>query len=145
MLIWRKMNKFITETVDGQASGDWLGIQAAASKHHRAKITVEEYSEAKEVTLQQIRWWKGVLLPALAADSGDTINLWETRLKLAVMPDEFQPEVVIIEGLALNCVPSVKTLSCQKTNDLIEGSVAKCHDWGFDWVTLPDSELRKVQ
>lgn len=135
---------FITETVEGEAAGDWQGIQRQAAKYHKAKITVEAYSEAKEISLQQIRWWKGVLIPTLAKDNGDSVNLWETRLKLAVMPDEFQPEIVIVDGMALNCVPSVKTLSCQKTNELIEGSVAQCHDWGFAWVTLPDSELRKV-
>ncbi len=94
-------------------------------------------------TDRQRRWWKGVLLPALAKDTGDTITHWETRLKLAVLPDDFQPESVTVRKQTMVFIPSITKLSKKKMNLLIEGSVAQCHEWGFLWVTLPDSELRK--
>jgi hypothetical protein len=40
-------------------------------------------------------------------------------------------------------IPSINKLSVKKMNQLIEGSVAKCHEIGKIWVTLPDSSLRK--
>jgi len=137
------MAEFITERIDNEAVGDWPGIMKQAAMYRRARITVERYSEAKEISERQIRWWKGVLLPALAEDSGDSKAYWESKLKLAVLPDDFQPEVVNFEGKELGYLPSVSSLSCKKTNELIEGSVDKCHEWSFAWVTLPDSELRK--
>jgi len=96
------------------------------------------------IGLQQIRWWKGVLLPALAKDTGDSIGYWETKLKLAVMPDEFTPFYVPMGKQVFPVVPSISKLSVKKMNIMIEGSVAYCRDeCGLDWVTLPDPELRK--
>lgn len=134
---------YITERINNEACGDWPAIQKQAAMYRRARITVERYSEAKELTEQQRKWWKGILLPALAEDSGNSKAWWESRLKLAVMPEDFKPEIVTINGDKVAYLPSVSILSCKKTNELIEGSVAKCHEWGFLWVTLPDSELRK--
>ena len=54
-------------------------------------LTPEEY-----ISVQQRKWFKGVLLPALAKDSGDSVEYWETTLKLAVMPDEFIPYYIPI-------------------------------------------------
>jgi hypothetical protein len=95
--------------------------------------------------LQQIRWFKGVLLPALAKDSGDSVEYWETTLKLAVMPDEFAPFYVPIGKQVFPVIPSITKLSKAKMNQLIQGSVAKCHEYGLTWVTLPDSELSKAK
>jgi hypothetical protein len=138
------MANFLTERIDSVAVGDWPGIQKQAAMYRRARITVERYSEAKEWTEQQRRWWKGVLLPALAEDSGESKAYWESYLKLSVMPDAFPIETSIINGREFKSLPSVNTLSCKKMNELIEGSVAECHNRGFAWVTLPDRELRKV-
>jgi len=156
------MAEWITQRTDKQAAiinGKWSDIQLEAAKHNRSKITVEDYSEEKEITTRQINWWKGVLLPALSKDNGDSVSKWETRLKMAVLPEEFQPEIVEVNGYALNCVPSIKKLSCKKTIQLVEGSVDKLHDWGealrknnpdeygnvspYAWVELPDSAKRK--
>jgi hypothetical protein len=98
----------------------------------------------KYISYQQIKWWKGVLLPALAKDSGDSIEYWETSLKLSVMPDDFVPFYVPIKKQVFPVIPSINKLSVKKMNQLIEGSVAKCHEIGLTWVTLPDSELRKT-
>lgn len=94
------------------------------------------------ITDQQRKWWKGVLLPALAKDSGDSIGFWETKLKLAVLPDDFQPYYVPFGRQVFPIIPSITILSKKKMNILIEGSVAQCHEWGFVWVTLPDPALR---
>jgi len=94
-------------------------------------------------TNQQRKWWKGILLPALAEDSGDSVSYWETKLKLAVLPDEFQPYYVSIGKQVFSIIPSITKLSKRKMNILIEGSVAQCHEWGLAWVALPDVELRK--
>ena len=156
--------EFISNKINNEAAiedGTWQDVQKEAAKHKRSKITVEPYSEEKEITNRQINWWKGVLLPALSKDNGDSVSKWETRLKMAVLPDEFEPEIVEVNGYALNCVPSVKKLSCKKTIQLVEGSVDKLHDWGealrknnpdeygnvnpYAWVQLPDSAKRKKQ
>ncbi len=139
------MRQFLTQQVDGEAipvGFNWQDIQTEAVKHKSSIITVDQYTPAQWITLQQIRWWKGILMPALRRDTGDTVSKWETTLKFAVMPDEFKPEIVMVDGMAVNCVPSITTLSCKKTNQLIEDSVEWLHDNGFDWVTLPDSALR---
>jgi hypothetical protein len=100
-------------------------------------------SPLEYITNQQIAWFKGILLPALAEDSGDSVGYWETKLKLAVLPDDFAPYYVPLGKQVFPIIPSITILSKKKMNILIEGSVDKCHDWGFVWVTLPDKELRK--
>jgi len=95
------------------------------------------------ISNQQIAWWKGILLPALAKDSGDSVGYWETKLKLAVLPDEFAAYYVPMGKQIFPIIPSITILSKKKMNVLIKGSVDKCHDWGFVWVTEPDKEKRK--
>ena len=113
----------------------------------RKRITVEDWSDLKERTERQTAWWKGILLPALSNYTGDSKDFWETELKLAVMPDEFMPIPVAYGKRVLDVVPSITILSCKKMNQLIEGSVKylrEDHEMSdqFQWVTLPDSELR---
>lgn len=100
-------------------------------------------SPTEYISLQQIRWWKGVLLPALSKETGDSVEYWETKLKLEVMPDEFVPFYISMGKQVFPVVPSITKLSIKKMNELIEGSVAKCHEYDMIWVTLPSSDLRK--
>ena len=102
-------------------------------------------SPLEYITNQQIAWWKGILLPALAKDSGDSVGYWETKLKLAVLPDDFAPYYIPLGKQVFPIIPSITILSKKKMNILIEGSVEKCWEWGFKWVTLPAKELRKFQ
>jgi len=106
------------------------------------------------ITEQQRKWWKGVLLPALAKHTGDSIAYWETKLKLAVLPDDFQPFYVPLGKQVFPIIPSITILSKKKMNLLIEGSVSHLREGENDkgeslygdeflWVTLPDPELRK--
>ena len=141
---------FITNKIDDKAAvenGKWEDIQAEAAKHRRSRVDVTSYSEEAEWSDQQRKWWKGVLLPALEKHTGDSIAYWETKLKLAVLPDDFAPKTVVIGKKTYNYVPSVSSLSMKKMNLLMEGSVAHLRDediYGdeFLWVTLPDKELR---
>lgn len=95
------------------------------------------------LSYQQIKWWKGILLPAFSDSTGDTKETCETRLKLGVMPDKFQPKVVVIQDEPFLAIPSITILSTKQMGELMEESVSKLHDWGETWATLPDKELRK--
>lgn len=99
--------------------------------------------EREHITQQQTAWWKAILLPALVKDNGDTLDVWENKLKVSVMPDEFATKTMTVNGHDYPYIPSITILTRQQMNTLIEGSVAKLHEWGFSWVTLPDAELRK--
>lgn len=105
---------------------------------------VKILSPAQFITEQQTRWWKGVLLPALAKDNGDSKTAWEIKLKLAVLPDLFQPEAVLVGQSAFMLIPSITKLSKKQMGDLIDGSVQQLHEWEFMWVTLPDETLRRL-
>jgi hypothetical protein len=101
-------------------------------------LTATEY-----ISDQQRKWFKGILLPALAKDTGDSIAWWETTLKTQVMPDEFAPVYVAIGKQVFPVIPSITKLSVKKMNTMIEGAVAYLRDeCGLMWVTLPDKELR---
>lgn len=98
-------------------------------------------------TEQQRAWWKGILLPALAKDTGNSEDWWETRLKLKVMPDEFFPVAVAHGKQVIDIIPSITKLGKRKMSELIKGSVAHLRDekkYGdqFHWVTEPDKELK---
>ena len=104
-------------------------------------------SPIEYITDRQRAWFKGVLLPSLAKHTGDSVEYWETRLKLAVLPDDFKPYYVPMGRQVCPVVPSITKLSKKKMNALIEGSVNHLRDesiYGdeFLWVTLPDPELR---
>ena len=106
-------------------------------------LTLLEY-----ITLQQIRWVKGVLLPALSKDTGDSVAVWEARLKRNVMPDDFLPAVIQDGANVYVTLPSITTLGKRKMGEFIKGSVDHLRDekiYGdrFLWVTLPDETLRK--
>lgn len=106
-------------------------------------LTPKQYT-----TTQQRAWWKGILLPALHAYTGNTVIYWENKLKLKVMPIEFKPRGYMYEGEAFAYIPSITILSMTKMNLLIVGSVDHLRDdliYGdkFHWVTLPDVSLKK--
>jgi len=132
---------FKGETTGDTPKADWPKIYAECAKHK--KFGVEVLSGAEYITHGQRAWWKGILLPALAKDSGDSVGYWETRLKLAVLPDDFAPYYVPLGKQVFPIIPSITKLSKKKMNMLIEGSVQQLNEWGFLWVTLPDEEKRK--
>lgn len=104
-------------------------------------------SPEKYISERQIAWWKGVLLPALSEDTGDSKEYWETRLKLAVKPDQFVPFYITIGKQIFPCIPSITKLSRKQMGELMEGSVdhlrdEKLYHDQFLWVTMPDPELR---
>lgn len=109
---------------------------------------IKTLTRAEYNTLQQQAWWKGILLPALSDDNGESKACWETRLKLEVMPDDFQPVVVQVGASVFSNIPSITVLGKTKMTELIQGSVQHLredpkYDGKYQWVTLPDSALRK--
>jgi hypothetical protein len=130
----------VLSNIDGQPTFDKPLSELIAKCEPGSVIQILMQDEY--LGLQQIRWWKGVLLPALSKDTGDSVEYWETTLKLAVMPDEFTPFYVPIGKQIFPVIPSITKLSKTKMNQMIEGAVAKCHEYGLTWVTLPDKELR---
>ena len=95
------------------------------------------------ITARQVRWFKGILLPALEKDTGNSVLWWETTLKTVVLPDDFPITVERVGDMVLIQIPSITTLSKTKMTMLIKGSVAHCRDeCDLLWVTLPDEELR---
>ena len=145
------MPTFITRLIDelpAVEDATWRDIYNEAGKHRRSIITVEDYSEAKEWSDQQRKWWKGILLPSLADSTGNSLAYWENKLKLKVMPDDFKPETTVIDGIGYTTLPSITTLGIKKMNQMTEESVAHLRDetiYGdvFQWVTLPNPDLRK--
>ena len=116
---------------------------------------LQTLSPLEHHTDRQRRWFKGVLLPALAEDTGDSVGYWETKLKLADLPDDFQPFYVPMGKQIFPVIPSITILGKRKMNLLIEGSVKHLREgvdekgnslYGdkFQWVTLPDPELRRT-
>jgi len=132
--------------INGQPAFDRPAFEKAITGGQK-RITVEDWSDLKAKTYQQIKWWKGVLLPKLAEDTGDSVEYWETLLKLAILPDDFHPVPVPWGKKVFLSIPSVGGLSCKKMNILIKGAVAELRDeqkYGdhFLWVTEPDSTRR---
>ncbi len=149
--------KYLTKTIDGLPAvqgGKWQDIIYEAGKHHRSQITVESYSELKEWSEGQRKWFKGVLLPALAKSTGDSLLYWENKLKKNVMPDDFPTITEEIDGVEYKFLPSITTLGMTKMIEMVEGSVGHLRNgvdendvsiYGdyFNWVTLPAKELKK--
>ncbi len=102
----------------------------------------------KYLSARQIAWWKGIFLPALSKDNGESIACWENRLKFEVLPDDFRPVVTWFGREKFKQIPSVTTLSVTRMTLLMKGSVQHLREdpkYGnhYQWVTLPDSALRK--
>lgn len=144
------MSLYKGTVMEDQPRANWKAIYAECRKHTKNGFIVEvrEYDRDEELSNQQIRWFKGVLLPSLSKDTGDSKQWWEARLKLMVMPDDFVPIEVSTGENVYHFIPSISNLSVKKMNEFIEGCVAHLRDeeiYGdrFLWVTLPDSALRK--
>jgi hypothetical protein len=92
-------------------------------------------------TTRQRAWFKGVLLPALSKDNGESKRWWEIKLIETIFPDDV--EYVNYNNRLFPVAQSISSYGKKKMATLIEESVAQCHTWGLTWVTLPDSEKRK--
>jgi hypothetical protein len=108
---------------------------------------LKHISKNDYISEQQIKWWKGIFLPSLSNDNGEPVHVWENRLKLEIMPDEFEPVPVKVDGAEYVYIPSITKLSKKKMGVLMEGSVHHLRDnpkYGdrYQWVTLPNPDLR---
>lgn len=50
------MTKFRGKTVDGQPAAAWKAIYKACAKYDQFVVEIRAYDEAKEISLQQMRW-----------------------------------------------------------------------------------------
>ncbi|MCK5019172.1 MAG: hypothetical protein KAS32_19075 [Candidatus Peribacteraceae bacterium] len=101
-------------------------------------------SPLEAITDRQRRFWKGVLLPSLSKDSGDSVRYWENYLKMTVMPDDFKPEITQVGNAVFVQIKSITSLSKKKMTYLLEESILHLRDdLDKQWVTFPDPELRK--
>lgn len=48
--------KFRGKTINGQPAAAWKAVYRACSKHESFIVEVRKYDEAKEISLQQMRW-----------------------------------------------------------------------------------------
>jgi hypothetical protein len=58
------MKSFPCNKVDGQPCFDRPGLEEEIGRHEFCKITVESWSDAKEITLQQMRFFHGRICKA---------------------------------------------------------------------------------
>ena len=134
------------EYIDNQPCTDWTKIYAEMAKKVKGYVTIQ--TEQAYISTQQRRWWKGVYLPSLSKDNGESVLEWETRLKLKIMPDKFRPQGMICGKTAYNVIPSITILSNKDMNYMIKESVLWLREGEdgphLDWVTEPDSSLRKL-
>ncbi|MCK4625044.1 MAG: hypothetical protein KAV00_07025 [Phycisphaerae bacterium] len=135
------MATYHVQIIDGQPTFPKPLSEILAEIEHGGAIQI--LSPLQYHTDRQRRWWKGVLLPALAKDTGESASIWEARLKLAVLPDDFAPEYVTVNDRPYASVPSITKLGKKKMTALIDGAIDQLHSWGFTWVVSPDAELRK--
>lgn len=138
------MSLYKGTVIEDQPRANWKAIYAECRKHKDKGFLVEvrEYDPDKELSYKQIRWWKGILLPALSKDNGFSESKWEAILKLTIMPNEFQPIDIKVGENEYNFIPSITNLSTKKMSKLMMESVQILHDWGFTWVKEPDPSLR---
>ena len=102
---------------------------------------IQILSPAQYVTEQQLAWWKGVLVRAVADDTGNSELDQENAFKRA-MPELFPPSISYTDGQRTESFPSIKSLSKKKMSLAVERAVELAHEWGCPWVTLPDPTLR---
>jgi len=102
---------------------------------------LQTLSPAEYLTARQVRWWKGVLLPALSKDNGESKRWWEIKLIEDIFPDDI--EYVKFKNRMFPVAPSITSYGKKKMTELIEESIPTLHKWGFEWATYPDPELRK--
>lgn len=139
--------EFQVNKIEGEACFDRPSFEAELAKYEWSKVTIEPWSKSKERSLQQTRWWKGVLLPAMAKEKNLRKGEWEDTLKLNVMYQVFKPEkrrAILLDRTVhvYDHIPSISVLNCKQMNELIEGSVDWLRGEGYMWVTLPDSEMK---
>ena len=101
---------------------------------------IKTFNALQAHTERQRDWWKGVLLPALSKKNSETKRQWEIKLIAAVFPKDIY--YTSVNNQVFPVAESISNYGKKKMNILIEESVARCHELGFDWVTLPDSSLR---
>ena len=129
----------VMEIIDGQPCFEQPLADILAELSEGGALQTLTASEC--ITARQRRWWKGVLLPALNKDNGESKRWWEIKLIEAIFPEDV--EYVAFNNRMFPVAPSISSFGKKKMTDLIEECVPQLHEWGFMWVTYPDPELRR--
>lgn len=133
---------FRGDTRNGTPIADWPRICDECAKYDRFLIDIIKYDESREISVQQMRYFHGVVVPLFSEWNGDSKECWETRLKLECGPKWFAPKALNIDGKAYILVPSKKKLTVKDCNEWLENIV----DYGLRCgvvVPPPDPEWRE--
>jgi len=128
----------IRSVIDGQPALDrpWQEVYAACVPGGAVKVL----TPLEAHTDRQRRWVKGVLLPSVSDASGYSRKEIEIKLIAAIFPEDIT--YAEIDHRKYPVAPSISSYGKRKMSTLIEESVPLCWEWGFDFVTYPDPELR---
>lgn len=69
------------QTIDGEATCNWPEIHNEAARHKRFMITVEEWTEEKEISRQQMAYLHAVVFPVFAKEMHCSLLWAEITLK----------------------------------------------------------------
>jgi len=112
--------KFRGNTIDGQPAANWKQIYRQCARYERFIIEVRQYDEAKEISLQQMRYLHAVVIPALAEHVGSSELMAEILLKKKCGEQWFIQEV---DGDEI--IISKTMLTTKQTTKWLEN----CWDW----------------
>jgi len=137
------MPTFTGDTIDNEPAANWPEIQAACAKHKRFDITVEKHDPERSISLRQMRFFHGVVLPILSEWNGDSTDCWQTRLKLECGSQWFDPKPVIVGNVAYTMIPSKTKMSVRDFMDWYENIKQHCETEYGVRLPDPDPEWRK--
>lgn len=135
------MAKFQVQRINGQPVGSWKAIYRECLKHERAIVEVRPYDPEKEISIQQMRYLHGVVIPLFVDFTGDSAQYWENKLKLECGSQWFKPEVITIGVQKFVTIPSKKTMSTKDFSNWYQN----IRDYGDSIgcpVPPPDSQWR---
>lgn len=101
----------------------WNEIYAECRKYDKFIVEVREYDEAKEISLAQMRYLHGAVIPLFVDFTGDSPQYWENKLKLECGSKWFKPEWIAINGKSFYVIPSKKNLSVKDCNEWFQNII----------------------
>jgi hypothetical protein len=111
------MRTFKGETIEKQPAADWPKIHTECAKYPRFAIEVRKYDEAAEISLKQMAYFHGVIVPLFSKEFGDSPQYWENKLKIECGSKWFTPEPIKIDGNVFVMIPSKKKLKVGDFNE----------------------------
>jgi hypothetical protein len=122
----------------------WKVIFQECVKHPEFMIEVRAHSADKEISLQQMRFLHGAVIPLFVKHTGDSPQNWENRLKIECGSRWFSPKTITVRGQSYTIIPSKTTLTTKDFNEWLQNIT----DYGLTidvTVPPPDPEWKKHQ